>query len=324
MHLPAKYVRALVFLTTFFAWQHFNLEAIEDGDKCQKDGSIDSSDSKKEEDKKDQEEKKDDEPLKIGFLAFPTSQQPGPLIAFGQNFVDKGQLQAILVGSYIKGHKQYAAIINPTFVYGVTDTFSLFFAAPDAVKLRQGEDHSSGIQDLLLQVEYGFYTKNKKDSSDEASVVANVTFPTGSTKKSPPTGDGQCSCFLGFTYNRMTFDWYYFASTGGIWNGSNQGTRFGSQFLYQGGIGRMIVSSDDWYLSWLIEGSGTLADRNRIDGKTDHNSGGNVIYVTPSLTFATIKRFFIQGGIQVPLYQHLFGKQTRNDVGAAVNIGWVF
>src|ERR1700722_1589145 len=46
---------------------------------------------KKEKDKKDDEEKKDDvEPIRAGNFSLRSSQQPGPLVGFGENIIDKG------------------------------------------------------------------------------------------------------------------------------------------------------------------------------------------------------------------------------------------
>src|SRR5436190_21033773 len=64
--------------------------------------------------------------LTMGNFALPTSQQPGPLIGFGQNIVEAGDRQFFLYANYLKGQQKKYVEAVPSFVYGISDTASLF------------------------------------------------------------------------------------------------------------------------------------------------------------------------------------------------------
>jgi hypothetical protein len=264
------------------------------------------------------------EPPKIGNFALPSQQQPGALISFGQNTIDKKQARWYLFADDFIGVEKHFADIIPGILYGVTDNLSIFFNVPIAASYRENKNHSSGLEDVFLQLEYGFYAKQTSTFSDEATLVTHVTFPTGSTQKQPTTGFGSPSVFLGATFNRTYVDWFGFTSHGVVETTSHDGTKIGNQFLYQFGLGRNIKSVvSQWMLAWMVEVDGLYVQRNKIQGITDPDSGGNVIYITPSLWFST-KKLIIQLGVGAPITQHLFGEQKRDNYLLAANFGYNF
>ena len=62
------------------------------------------------------------EPPHFGNFALPISQQPGPLLSFGQNFANKGDLIAYAYALQLKGHKESLVQVVPSVLYGVTKT----------------------------------------------------------------------------------------------------------------------------------------------------------------------------------------------------------
>ncbi len=279
------------------------------------------------EDKK--KEKKDKVPkpekiLKIGNLAFPQSQQPTPLISFGQNLIDEGQFDLQLVANELKGRGQYFIEFDTAIIYGIKNYLSIYINVPDAIRSRVGKQHSSGLKDTQIQFEYAAYTKENYTYYNQMTIVANVTIPTGSVKKNPPTGTGSNSFFIGGTFSRMGINWFYFTSYGGILNASSHRTQFGNQFLYQYGVGRRIFSNDSWLFDWMLEFDGTYTGKNKIEGVIDPNSGGNMIFVTPSLFLSSKEHLVIQLGIGFPIVQQLFGHQKREDYLLQTKISWNF
>lgn len=267
---------------------------------------------------------KKEEPPKIGNFALPTSQQPGPLLSLGQNIIDKNQTLLFLFADDFAGVKKHAVDVVPSILYGVTDDFSVFFNVPIAASYKENKNHSSGLEDIFLQLEYAFYTNKTSHFVDEATLVANTTFPTGSTKKQPPTGVGSSSFLLGATVSRMYADWFGFTSHGVILTTSHNSTKFGNEFFYQFGLGRNILGIDsEWILAWMVEVDGQYIEKNKIMGITDPHSGGNVVYATPSLWISS-KKLIIQLGFGLPATQHLFGNQKRNNYLLTANVGWTF
>lgn len=262
--------------------------------------------------------------LTIGNLAFPPSQQPSPLLSFGQNIIDRKNPMAQAAVSQIKGENHYSIYVDPALLYPFTDDFSLFVVAPIGVRSREGKHRSSGAGDLTLQLEYAFYTKEYRTYYDQASIVGNVTIPTGSTKKHPSTGIGANSFFVGGTYARIGIDWFGFISSGGIMMASSHRIQFGNQYLYQMGLGRRIFNTDEWLFDWLIELNGMYSWKDKINGKINLDSGGNVVFLTPSLWVSSKESFFIQFGVGCPILQDLFGRQKKDDYLIALTSGWLF
>lgn len=268
-------------------------------------------------------DKSDQQPEEIGNFALPTSQQPGPFVSFGQNILDQGQVQLFLLTNAFIGKNSYLTNILPSVLYGITDDLYFFFTVPFSPGNKDKDQHSSGLEDLVAQLEYAFYTKKSSDSVDQATLVANVTFPTGSSTKNPATGFGSSSFFIGATFNHMEIDWFFFTSPGAVLTTSRHGTKFGDQLLYQFGLGRNIPSPTGWIFAWMVEFDGLFAWRNRIKGVTDPNSGGNVIYATPSIWISS-KNIILQVGAGYPIVQHLFGSQSRKFLSLEMNLGVTF
>lgn len=223
------------------------------------------------------------EPLSVGNFSLPSSQQPSPLVSFGQNIIDKDVAQLFFFADAFIGKDNYWADVIPGFLYGIRDDFSLFFNVPFAPGIQQGREHSSGIEDLFVQLEYAFCSLSYPRSQIQATVVGNATFPTGSIAKSPPTGMGSFSFFTGATCSYTTDTWLAFVSPGAVFVTTHSGTKMGNQFLYQAGFGRNIATLKGWIFAWLVEFDGLYAKKNQVQHHRNPNSGGNTIYVTPSI-----------------------------------------
>ena len=268
-------------------------------------------------------DQKNIDPPALGNFSLSTSQQPGPLVSFGENIVDKGQVQLFLFADAFIGKNSYLTDVLPAILWGITNDFSFFFNVPFSPGNKDKDYHSSGLEDIFAQLEYAFYTKKSPHSVDQATVVANVTFPTGSSSKIPPTGFGSNSFFIGATFNHMEINWFFFTSPGAVLTTSKHGTKFGDQFLYQFGLGRYIPSPSGWIFAWLLEIDGLYSWKNKIKGTIDPNTGGNTIYITPSIWISS-KRIILQFGAGYPIVQHLFGDQQKKFLSFDFNFGITF
>jgi hypothetical protein len=264
------------------------------------------------------------QPPSIGLFTLPTSQEPGPFFSFGQNIIEKNKLQIYLSPNYLKVDDGNFFAITPSFLYGLTDSASFFLSTPLAIDYRNGTDHSSGTGDTGLQFEYAFYQSSDITKYEFATVVTAVTLPTGSIYKSPPTGFGSPAYFFGATFNRSFIEWFWFVSPGISVTTPYKEIRLGSQYLYQLGIGHDILSMKNKYtFSGLIELNGQYTEKNKVFGQTIPDSGGNVIFIAPSLWFST-QKLIIQLGIALPIFQHLYGDQVKNKYNIAASLGWTF
>lgn len=267
------------------------------------------------------EASEEQQPPPIGNFALPLSQEPGALVSFGENILAKNETQLFLLPDDYAGVDKHFIDLVPSVLYGITDKFSIFINTPYAASYQMGQQKSSGFEDAFPQLEYAFYNKSTSRFVDQATLVANVTVPTGSTLKSPPTGVGSPSFFLGSTFSRTYVNWFVFGSPGAVFTTAKDNTQYGDNYLYQFGFGRNITVTHGWLLAWMTEIDGTYMQRNRIVGAIDPNSGGNVVYVTPSF-WASTKKFIFQLGAGLPVTQNLYGNQTRETYLLVANLGW--
>ncbi len=73
----------------------------------------------------------------------------------------------------------------------------------------------------------------------------------------------------------------------------------------------------------MVEADGQYTGKNKINGVKDPNSGGNVLFITPSMWISS-NHLILQLGAGVPVIQHLIGTQDKNSYLLALNIGWTF
>jgi len=244
------------------------------------------------------------EPLKIGNFALATSQQPGPLYGFGQNFLDKGELQFSLYEDYQKIVSQEQYDTMPGFLYGITDDLSVYFNLPLDYYKNMGIEDSVYVS-AAAQLEYAFFSKSTYEWAFQSSFLIAMAGPSGSMVRQAKSHQKTTNFFVGATSNYMSFDWYYFCSFGElffIYDKTGNGIKKGDNFLYQAGIGVNIKRLDNYIFMFMTELLGTYIARTTINGEYDNQSGGNLIFLAPSLWFSS-DHITLQFGISIPLYQ---------------------
>lgn len=318
-------------LLLFFSTHLYSKEADDNKEMENKEAQDDEEVENKEEDKKEADDKKDEEekdedknsPLEIGNFSLPTSQQPGPFLSFGQNIIDKGDTQFYLFPRATILENGTLVDVFPFIIYGITDAFSFLLTLPFSPWNTSCFSHSSGIEDLTVQFEYAFFVKESKTFTDQATIVANISVPTGSHKKNPPTGLGATGFFLGATFNHTEINWLFFTSPGMLFTTKKEEFNPGEQFYYQFGIGRTIATPPGVIFSWLLELNGIYFWKDRMEGIKNPDSGGNLIILAPSFWFST-KKIIAQLGLFFPIQQNFFGGQAKQSLGLAFDVGVTF
>lgn len=263
--------------------------------------------------------------IREGNLALPSSQQPGTLFGFGQNVVDKHDIQAFAYPfSQFGKHENFTDVI-PLALYGIRNDLSILLEFPIAAHLSSDGHKSADFADFVIQLEYAPYIKETATKTDEISIVGSIIVPTGNDRKTPSTGYGSPSFFLGLTANHESAKWYCFMSYGAFLTTSHHNnTKAGNHFLYQGGFGRNIAySSNRWILTAMLEFNGVYTQKSKSLGIIDNNSGGNIFMVGPSLWFST-QRFLLQIGVMPVVSQHHFGSQLKSSFLFGGGMGWKF
>jgi hypothetical protein len=265
------------------------------------------------------------EQVHVGNFALKISQQPGPLVGFGQNIVDKRDLQFFVFPDQLKGHKRNFIEVAPSILYGITDKLSLFVELPIAVKFRQDGLKSHGVESLTTQFEGVIYAQETVAKVNEITVIGNIDIPIQARNAAQPINFKAPNFFLATTLSHTQTDWYCFAALGGIITTFYKGFKFGNILLYQAGISKNIAyKADKWILNWMIEFDGFYRQRNiSCDVIVDPNSGGNTPLLGPSLWFST-PHLILQAGISAVIGQHVFGTQFKDRYFISGNVGWKF
>ncbi|WP_298622876.1 hypothetical protein [uncultured Legionella sp.] len=262
------------------------------------------------------------QPANRGNFALSASQQPGPLVSFGQNIIDKKELQFFIEPTYLSTTSINYLAATPSLLYGLSDISSLFISLPAALNYRGDGEHSSGLSDALFQLEYAFYEGSNSAYTQQATIVAATTMPTGSLSKSPPTGAGTPTFFLGTTYNVMFVDWLWFVSPGVYLPTAYKELKQGNEYLYQFGVDKVIASKENKYIiAGMVELNGIYTEKTRFGQHVVPNTGGNIIGITPSLWYSTNK-FIAQLGLSIPVIQKLNGDQSKANYVLAFNVTW--
>ena len=265
----------------------------------------------------------DDPHIYKGNIALPTSQEPAPLFCFGLTVIDKDNLQVFAYVNSLLGKKTDFTQVVPTIYYGITDELTLTIGQPIAAKFKYQNRQSSGIGDFFIQGEYAFYNKDRPSYANQATLVAAVTFPSGSLKKTPPTGFGSPTFFLGATACHMNIDWYIFAGLGGLLTTPHNSDQLPNSIFYQWGIGRnLYYISKKLIVTLTAEFFGSYTKGNRIRGTHYKNFDDNNFFIGPSL-WVTTERFTFNPGIAFSLYSN------KNDPGIgkfliSFETGWTF
>ncbi|MBP6892714.1 hypothetical protein KBB68_04020 [Candidatus Babeliales bacterium] len=269
------------------------------------------------------------EQIKSGNFALLPSQQPGPLISFGQNMLDQHDLQFFWYTNDLIGENKNLTSVIPEFLYGIRDNFSVLFELPIASVFQVNDEVYQGLQDIFVQLEYAIVDKTTYDTTSQVTLVGNVTFPTGGSPSIHQQNFGSLSFhgptfFFGTTMSHMTRIWYPFVSVGTQITTTGQNTKLGNQILYQAGLGRNISSNSDKYIfNVLIEFDGSCKEKNKNYEIIDQNSGGNQILLGPSCWFSTT-HFTFQAGASWVVYQKLNGIQNKNNYCLAIDVGYKF
>ncbi len=260
-------------------------------------------------------------PPERGIFALAGSQQPAAYFAFGETLVDKGLAQLFIFPTYLKAPEQHYFSFTASLLYGITDTTSVMLSVPYDVSLKSGNNRSSGWSDLAVQLEQSIYSTSNATSYQQATIVGIVTAPTGSFRSDPSTGLGAPSFFIGSTYNKSYVEWFWFVSPGATWIEANQNIQLGMQYLYQGGLGRNIKSEPNHYIfAGMVELLGVYEKKDSVQGHYDPNSGGNLIFMAPSLLYSTPK-WQLQWGVSIPIVQQWNGNQTPIDYFTTLTLG---
>lgn len=267
-------------------------------------------------------EKDNIQQIKVGNFCLPNSQQPGPLIGFGQNIFDKGKLQLFTEVQYLNGEDKDLTALDPSILYSFTDSFSLFVRLSGIINATFNNQSFNSLENAIIQGEYAIIDKNTLTTVNMLTIVVNYTIPISTAI--PHAEFTTPGLFLGLTASHVATAWYAFAACSGTIPVAHNGIKYGTQILYQGGVSRTISAiPDKWICNWMFEMNGTYTQANTLSDQNDRGFGGNSILLTPSLWFST-QHLILQFGVSWVALQNLSNQQNKDNYYITGNIGWKF
>lgn len=258
---------------------------------------------------------------KIGNFRLRTAQQPVSLFGTQQTIVDKGDI--LLFNGLVNNKGSLASKETVAGVlYGMTDNWSVLAAVPYALELKDQECQTSGIEDIILHTDVALWKRESSHSAQLWTGLSYALFPTGNPRLAPPTGFGAPTVAVATTFSHTTVKFYSALSLLGFFHMTHNNMRPGNQFTYEYAAGYNLGHPMCGTLVGLLEFNGIHLKKNKIDCKTDPLSGGNIIFLGPSL-FWSFANVVLQVGIQFPLVHKLHNPQERYSYRTAFLINWV-
>lgn len=217
--------------------------------------------------------------------------------------------------------------------YGVTRDFALFGVLPyfdkhlDMVMGGQRATRSDqGFGDLMVIGRYTAYESNAPGRTFRVAPFLGVKAPTGRDdaqdglgRLPPPIqlGSGSWDWLGGAVATYQTLDFQVDTQLSYRANREANGFRFGDvsgldvSFQYRlwpqklgGGVPAFLYG--------VLEVNLIHAEKNRIGGVADPNSGGTTLFLSPGLQYVT-KKWILEAGVQIPVVQNLNGTALKND-----------
>ena len=245
-------------------------------------------------------------------------------------------------------------LFSPSLIaaYGVTDDFTLGMKLPyvDRANIREADEagnvnnrgDSAGIGDLTLLGRYRFV--NGRDH--QAAALFGIKAPTGKTGRVDRQGErfetehqpgsGSWDSIVGFALTRrfgqassIDASVLYTIATKGA-----QDTRLGDRASYNLAVSSRLGGERDHrhgdssaghsHSTWdaVLELNGDWEGKQKVGGVTDSESGGNVVYLSPGLRFASSSQWSAYFSFGVPIIQHIRLSHPERDYRVITGIGW--
>lgn len=216
--------------------------------------------------------------------------------------------------------------------YGVTGRFALFGVLPYDNKTldmtvagKRLERRDDGLGDISLFARYTALQQDWPGRTLRIAPFAGFKAPTGRHKASDTLGrlpasvqpgNGSWDAFGGIVMSFQTLDYEVDAQVSYRGNGEAQGFSAGDQLHLDASLQyrlwpESLTGDVPGFFYGVLESNLLLQDKNRINGRTDVNSGGTRWFLTPGLQYVT-RRWVLETAVQIPVVQDLNGTALKN------------
>jgi len=218
--------------------------------------------------------------------------------------------------------------IPNVLVYGATPDLALFTIFPyifrnvestDPSSGKRTEKNDNGIGDLTLLARYTVYARDYPSGTTRFALLGGIKLPTGDDDLEPITTEsidftlGWVSTVTwGFGRHEVDADVVYRINTEAedFEKGDDLIYDLAYQFrVYPWTLPEVGVPN---FVYLVAEANGVFSQKSEQNGKTIDGSGGNTIFFSPGIQFAS-RRFIFEASIQLPVIQDLNGNQVEKD-----------
>ncbi len=204
--------------------------------------------------------------------------------------------------------------------YGVNEKLAVFAVVPlidKDVKFGGFSDSDSGLADMKVFARYRLYRKDGRGQTTRIGAFAGLNLPTG---KFGQTGDGSTDVWGGLVMTHASTRWSYDGqlkyTSNGTHNGFTRGDSRSANLALQYRINRPHKNVQmNGFLYTVLEGEIVYAERDRLGGVKNVNSGGTTAFITPGVQYAT-KRWIGEAAVKIPVVKDLHG--TALQPGATI------
>ncbi|KAA3606459.1 MAG: hypothetical protein D8M57_16175 [Candidatus Scalindua sp. AMX11] len=231
------------------------------------------------------------------------------------------------------------AFFNTLAGLGLTDALSLYITIPVAIKEQDSLGKSSGFGDLEFVAQYGFKLgerdgirglyRNGPDDSDGApyttddlkmSFTGSGSLPIGTTSNNDDLGNrfdiglqpgfGAPSFSLGFSASQRLLPYFTLTADTSIKTFLKyKDKKAGNEIRFNVAGGFVVYENRDRFLSRvdiITEANGLHLTKDRAeDNKTDHESGGTILYLSPGFRMSLGQHISVGTLIKFPVWQSL-------------------
>ena len=217
--------------------------------------------------------------------------------------------------------------------YGVTRDFALFGMLPYLDKRLDMDTSGQRVSrsdrsfgDLTVIGRYTAYESNVLGRTFRVAPFLGVKAPTGrddaqdSLGRLPPPiqlGSGSWDALGGVVATYQTLAYQIDSQLSYKANREANGFRFGNVTELDASVQyrlwpQTFGSGVPAFLYGVLEANLVRAEKNRIGGVDDPNSGGTTLFLSPGLQYVT-RKWILEAGVQIPVTQNLNGAALKND-----------
>lgn len=250
--------------------------------------------------------------------------QIGPLFCYGQNILDKGDIRLREWPYYFKNSKDSFTFVSNQLFYALSDDWIVWMDLPTKLN-NKGFGATDTLIAARVETEYAYHHIVNSEKRVLVTVLGNCIVPinfNADSNPNPYTNTGSVSFYLATTASLLTQNWYLYGSAGAQANVLYHEKKFGDLFRFEWTVGRSLPTAH-WNTYLMVECSGIHFLKSKLHGITDHNSGGTLIYLGPSMISRT-DHFYMWIGFQGAALSRLHGNQQQATLRTAVMFAFLF